>query len=534
MRLTQEFVEQKINERCIEKNYKLVEPFIYKNCYTKFKLKCEIDNYEWSVTYTNFINKKRGCPKCSGGLKLTQKDAEFNVNKRCDEMNHTLIEPFIYKNNKTKIHLKCNKDNYEWYVKYDNYIISKTGCSKCSGNLNLTQKDVECIINERCNQMNYTIIEPFTYKNNKTKIHLKCNKDNHEWYVSYSNFINSKKGCPKCSGGLKLIQKDVEEIINEKCKEKNYELLEEFIYSSNTTKIHLKCNKDNYEWHVSYNNFINNDQGCPKCGGNAKLTQEYVETCILKKCQERGYQLVESFNYLNSKSKFYLKCNICNHYWHTTYSRFITQDHNCYICGHKFNLINEEVVKENILNKCKKDNLMLINDFKYVGREKTKISLKSNICGHVWTTTYSCLIYYDTGCPKCRGERIIQSMIKKYGEIWLKHIPKFNPNSIIYLDLISEKLRLTIQHALNGGEKKFVRYWVDGYIEKYNICIEWHEKHHNWNRYKKSDVKKEKYIKENFHCHYIIIWEKEFLKDVENQINLVVEKINKIIDNIKN
>jgi len=58
-----------------------------------------------------------------------------------------------------------------------------------------------------------------------------------------------------------------------------------------------------------------------------------------------------------------------------------------------------------------------------------------------------------------------------YGEIWKNHIPRYNPNSIMYLDIISNKINLTIQHALNGGEKKFVKYWVDGYIQEYNICL---------------------------------------------------------------
>ncbi len=126
-------------------------------------------------------------------------------------------------------------------------------------------------------------------------------------------------------------------------------------------------------------------------------------------------------------------------------------------------------------------------------------------------------------------KRMINTMIKRYGEIWLNYAPKYNINSIIYLDMISEKLNLPIQHALNGGEKKFIRYWVDGYIEKFNICIEWDEKHHNSKRQKERDNIKENFLKENFNCHIIRINEKEFLKDIDNQIILVCNKINNII-----
>jgi hypothetical protein len=63
-------------------------------------------------------------------------------------------------------------------------------------------------------------------------------------------------------------------------------------------------------------------------------------------------------------------------------------------------------------------------------------------------------------------KKIFNTMIKRYGEIWLKYAPKYNPNSIIYLDLLSEKLGIPIQHALNSGEKKFIRYWVDQLLTK--------------------------------------------------------------------
>jgi hypothetical protein len=127
------------------------------------------------------------------------------------------------------------------------------------------------------------------------------------------------------------------------------------------------------------------------------------------------------------------------------------------------------------------------------------------------------------------SEKIAATMIERYGELWLKHAPKYNPNSIIYLDLLSEKLGIEIQHALNGGEKKFIRYWVDGFIAKYNICIEWDEKHHNAKRQKERDLIKENYLKEMHNCHIIRINEKEFLKNIEENIKLISNQINSII-----
>jgi len=69
-----------------------------------------------------------------------------------------------------------------------------------------------------------------------------------------------------------LSQKFVKEKILEKCKKKNYILIEPFIYkNANEKNIHLKCMNDNYEWYCSYYNFINKNQNCSKCSNVAKL-----------------------------------------------------------------------------------------------------------------------------------------------------------------------------------------------------------------------------------------------------------------------
>ena len=83
-------------------------------------------------------------------------------------------------------------------------------------------------------------------------------------------------------------------------------------------------------------------------------------------------------------------------------------------------------------------------------------------------------------------------------------------DSIIYLDLLSENLGIPIRHALNGGEKKFVKYWVDVYIEEHNICIELYEKYHSINKFKEKDKIREEFLVSQCNCCVIRINEKEF------------------------
>ena len=85
----------------------------------------------------------------------------------------------------------------------------------------------------------------------------------------------------------------------------------------------------------------------------------------------------------------------------------------------------------------------------------------------------------------------------------------------------SEILNINIQHALNGGEKKFQRYWVDGYIEEYNICIEYDEHKHKYQLEK--DLIRQKWIEDNFGCNFIRIDEDKFTTDINEKENIFLQ-----------
>ena len=122
---------------------------------------------------------------------------------------------------------------------------------------------------------------------------------------------------------------------------------------------------------------------------------------------------------------------------------------------------------------------------------------------------------YDTKYPaqnKNIKEKTKNYIIGKYGDVFFNLIPKYNPFSIQTFDLISEKMNIHIQHALNGGEKMFHRYYVDGFIEDYNIIIEWDEKRHQYQKYKEKDIIRQQYIEEYFKCKFIRINQNDFIK----------------------
>jgi hypothetical protein len=117
----------------------------------------------------------------------------------------------------------------------------------------------------------------------------------------------------------------------------------------------------------------------------------------------------------------------------------------------------------------------------------------------------------------------LETCLINYDEAYFKLIPKYNFKSIIFFDSLSKKLNIKIQHALNGGEKKFKKYWVDGYIEEYNMILEWDEPEHKSN--KTYDNERQKWIEENFGCKFIRIEQKEYFKNKKFMFDKITQNI---------
>ena len=56
--------------------------------------------------------------------------------------------------------------------------------------------------------------------------------------------------------------------------------------------------------------------------------------------------------------------------------------------------------------------------------------------------------------------------------------PRYNKNSINYIDWLNKSMNWNLQHAENGGEIRIDGYYVDGYDKDLNIVFEYNEKRH--------------------------------------------------------
>jgi hypothetical protein len=217
-------VESNILNICRDKNYTFLG-FLdgqYIKTAHKISIQCNKDNHIWLPTYNNFMRGKSNCPKCQGNPRQTHQERLTQIINKCDANNYNFLGFTNNNNNRTvRFNVKCNKDNFERNVSYYGFIVQNSKCPKCGKTYYKTQEEALLIIQQKCKEKNYTFIDFVgnTYKNNRCKLIISCDKHQTNWNVSYASFINNNSGCPICR------QSKGEFIINKYLKAKNIEFI---------------------------------------------------------------------------------------------------------------------------------------------------------------------------------------------------------------------------------------------------------------------------------------------------------------------
>ena len=145
-----------------------------------------------------------------------------------------------------------------------------------------------------------------------------------------------------------------------------------------------------------------------------------------------------------------IKCKIHGNFEQIATSHLVGRG--CILCGYvksgqAFRKSQEQFISEaNKLYGNKYD----YTETKYITCD-TKITIKCKIHGNYTTTPH----YHLNGreCIKCNPSN-------------------YSKKSIRWLEYVSKKENINIQHALNGGEYKIGTYRVDGYCKEKNTCYE--------------------------------------------------------------
>ncbi|HHJ0579810.1 TPA: hypothetical protein ACQFCQ_001126 [Escherichia coli] len=210
--LTQENASSVVAEKCKEKNLEFT-PFTYINISTKINLYCKIHDYSWVSVYNNIRNDGFGCKYCASAknsMLRKPKNPQQEIEKICVENGYKLVEPFVYTNQTTVIHLMCDKHPipHTWKTAYASLVYSKTKCNLCqthkSSRANIINKEERKAQVQAKSLKNDWVLKDFEFGGSVCRnIHLECHKHSrvHKWTTTYHHYIVRDQGCAACNNG---------------------------------------------------------------------------------------------------------------------------------------------------------------------------------------------------------------------------------------------------------------------------------------------------------------------------------------------
>lgn len=232
--------------------------------------------------------------------------------------NKYLYDDILYVNNKTKVKIIC-PEHGEFWQRPDNHI-SGQGCPQCGGTKKLTKDEFIAKSREiHGDKYDYSKVE---YINNSTKVCIIC-PEHGEFWQRPSLHMNGS-GCPHCYGNAKLSTNEFIDRAKEIHGDKyDYSKVE---YNGVDTKVCIICPEHGEFWQTPYNHM--NGQGCPKCYGFNKTTEDFIKKAIEVHGNKYDYSKTK---YINAKEKVTITCPMHGDFEQRPNDHL--NGHGCSICG---------------------------------------------------------------------------------------------------------------------------------------------------------------------------------------------------------
>ena len=228
-------------------------------------------------------------------------------------MGRDIIRLDDYIDAKTKIRFQCVKDNFIWEAAPSNILNAESGCPKCIGYY-LTNNDIDQALVDR----NIKRIDD--YIGAKKKIRFQCMLDNFIWKVLPYN-VMFKTGCPKCVNCVALSN----DAVDQRLIGRNIVRVGDFIRTD--LKMSFKCLECSSIWSAQSNSVLNGGSGCPKCYGNAPLSNEMIDQELV------GRDIVRLDDYKGALFKIRFQCVKDSFVWSTSPNNLINNETGCPNCS---------------------------------------------------------------------------------------------------------------------------------------------------------------------------------------------------------
>lgn len=361
-----------------------------------------------------------------------------------------------YINGESKLEYICQKHRNEGIQKIDYHHLKRgQGCRFCAKENKKSgkQKDLEDYNAKELTESKGMEFIKITRENSKLYVYYICPKHRQHGIqkTTLQSMRRMKIGCPYCIGRNKTTETFKKEIFD---KDPSIEILGE--YKDAKTSILCKCKIDGHEWNPTPNDLLNGN-GCPICG---RLLNKKNKT---KSNKQFLYELSLITNtitpleqYVNSKEKIWVKCNICGYEWQVEPDGLL-QGRGCSRCAKVASHNKQVKSNEQFLEELSKVNPMLIPLEPYYN-DHTKIRVKCNIHNYIWSVAPNKILHRRTGCPKCSSysnEEKIMDILDDlgYSAEPQKRFDDCRDKYPLPFDIYVEELNLLIEYDGEGHYK---------------------------------------------------------------------------------
>ena len=203
------------------------------------------------------------------------------------------------------------------------------------------------------------------YKNQRTKIQVKCKDCKHIWMANPYDLL-SGHGCPKCryinnSNRTRMSHN----MFLERLKQINPHIIVLGQYQTSQQKINVKCAICQHTWQVKPNTLLNGS-GCANCAGlKKKTTNEFKDD--LRKINPTIDVLGE---YLGNRTGIKVQCKSCGYIWAPT-GKALLNGRGCPQCSKSGTSFMEQF----ILAACKN----VLGDDAVVSRDRDILGIELDI-----------------------------------------------------------------------------------------------------------------------------------------------------------
>lgn len=439
----------------------------YTNARTKVAVRCNSCGYDWAANPFDLLNQ-HGCPRCAGKERKTPKRFREEV----AAINPSLEIIGEYVNTSTKIETRCRKCGYSWMAN-PSTLRKGIGCPACGGTLKKSHEEFA----RKLHEVNPDIEILGKYKNNRTKLLVRCLTCGHEWSQTPHNLLDARSRCPRCThSSTSFMEQYIAEFLRQALgddqvflRDTNAIGMELDLYVpalklafepgawfwhkqklDNDAEKRVRCNSCGIRLITVYDKVPNNERPkgkdiyCFPYDLRIHKDRSEIQALLLRIMAESGVENVESDidwatiesvgyrnsvktdteefrekltrrgidvevagTYKSSSSRILVRCKTCGHEWSPRADTLLAGNSSCKKCGTKASAKKHLKTHAEFVKEAAERNPTVEVVGKYK-RAASRIAVRCKLCGYEWAPVANTIVRKNpSACPECGKRKMI-------------------------------------------------------------------------------------------------------------------------------